>query len=56
MFLLYANEVGSSNAMELEDDKRSSQYLEEAGLHVDVFISDRCNGIAKWIRDVKKSF
>ena len=56
MFLLYANEVGSSNAIELEDDKRSSQYLEEAGLHVDVFISDRYNGIAKWIRDVKESF
>ena len=41
--------------MELEGAKKTFQYLEEAGLHVDIFISDRHKGMAKWIRDAKKS-
>lgn len=49
-----ANEVGSSNAMELEGAKRSFQFLEKSGLTMDVFISDRHKGIAKWIRNEKK--
>ena len=51
---MQANEVGSSNAMELEGAKRSFKFLNESGLKMDNFISDRHKGIAKWIRTKQK--
>ena len=38
--------------MELEGAKRCFQFLEQLGLTITVFISDRHRGIAKWIREV----
>ena len=52
--ILQANEVGSSNAMELEGAKRSFNFLKGSGLKMDIFISDRHKGIAKWIRTKQK--
>ena len=52
--ILQANEVGSSNAMELEGAKRSFNFLKGSGLKMDIFISDRHKGIAKWIRSKQK--
>ena len=52
--ILQANEVGSSNAMELEGAKRSFNFLKGSGLKMDIFISDRQKGIAKWIRTKQK--
>ena len=40
--------------MELEGAKRSFKYLKESGLKMEVFISDRYKGIAKWIRTKEK--
>lgn len=52
--ILQANEVGSSNAMELEGAKRSFNFLKGSGLKMDIFISDRHKGIAKWIKTKQK--
>ena len=51
---MQANEVGSSNAMELEGAKRSFNFLNESDLKMDIFISDRHKGIAKWIKTKQK--
>lgn len=48
---MQANQVGSSQAMELAGAKQSFQYLTSLGLNIKVFISDRHRGIAKWIRE-----
>lgn len=40
--------------MELEGAKRSFKFLQDSGLKMDVFISDRHKGIAKWIRTKQK--
>ncbi|XP_028412577.1 uncharacterized protein LOC114535469 [Dendronephthya gigantea] len=45
-----ANEVGSSNAMELKGAKTSFKFLQDSGLQMHIFISDQHKGIAKWIR------
>lgn len=37
--------------MELEGVKRTFSFLEQLGLVISVFISDRHRGIAKWIRE-----
>ena len=37
--------------MELEGAKRAFSFLQSAGLSIEVFISDRHRGIAKWIRE-----
>ena len=54
ILIFQPNEVGSSNAMELEGAKRSFKFLKESGLKMEVFISDRHKGIAKWIREKEK--
>jgi hypothetical protein len=36
--------------MELEGAKRSFEFLKSSGLKMDIFVSDRHKGIAKWIR------
>ena len=46
-FLLKKN----CNAMELAGAQRCFQYLQEKGIKVSTFISDRHKGIAKWIRE-----
>ena len=50
-FNFKANESGSSNAMELDGAKRCFQFINDAGLKINSFISDRHKGIAKWIRE-----
>jgi hypothetical protein len=40
--------------MELEGAKRSFNFLNESDLKMDIFISDRHKGIAKWIRIKQK--
>lgn len=40
--------------MELEGAKRSFDYLKKSGLKMEIFISDRHKGIAKWIRTKEK--
>lgn len=52
--LVQANETGGSQQTELEGAKRCFQYLQQLGLKVSVFVSDRHRGIAKWIREVCK--
>ena len=37
--------------MELEGAKRCFQFLQQLGLTIGVFVSDRHRGIAKWIRE-----
>lgn len=49
-----ANEVGGSQQTELEGAKRAFKFLEEAGVKIKIFISDRHKGIAKWIRETCK--
>lgn len=46
-----SNEVTSSNAMELEGLKRGLKYLQERGINVETFISDRHRSIAKYMRE-----
>lgn len=41
--------------MELEGAKRSFSYLNQCGINIKIFISDRHRGIAKWIRSSQKS-
>lgn len=50
-----ANEVGSSNAMELEGAKRCFQKIKVEKLKIDTFVSDRHRGIGKWIRTSEKA-
>lgn len=50
-FIHQANETGGSQQTELEGCKRSFAFLQQLGLTVSEFISDRHRGIAKWIRD-----
>ena len=45
------NEVGSSSAMEFEGFKHSFQFLENNGLNVSTFVSDRHLSIMKYIRE-----
>ncbi|XP_015779786.1 PREDICTED: uncharacterized protein LOC107357661 [Acropora digitifera] len=52
--LVQANETGGSQQTELEGAKRCFQFLQQLGLKVSVFVSDRHRGIAKWIREVCK--
>ena len=40
--------------MELEGAKRSFEFLKKSGLKMDIFISDRHRGVAKWIRTKEK--
>ena len=55
MFLFWqANETGGSQQTEPEGAKRCFQFLQQLGLKVSVFVSDRHRGIAKWIREVCK--
>ena len=51
LFLPKRNEVGSSSAMEFEGFKRSFQFLENHGLDVSTFVSDRHLSIMKYIRE-----
>ena len=46
-----SNETGSSQATELEGAKRCFTYLQQLGLSITTFVSDRHKGIAKWIRE-----
>ena len=41
--------------MELEGAKRCFSYLKKCGLAINIFISDRHRGIAKWIRCYQKT-
>eukprot|EP00795_Rhopilema_esculentum_P011457 gene11457-21665_t len=52
--LVQRNEIGSSTAMEFEGFKRSLQFLENNGLNVTTFISDRHLSIAKYFREERK--
>ena len=52
--LLQANEIGGSQQTELEGAKRSFTTLEDDGVFIETFVSDRHRGIAKWIRENKK--
>jgi len=49
--LVQANETGGSQQTELEGAKRCFRFLEQLGLTIGVFISDRHRSIAKWIRE-----
>jgi len=49
--IVQANETGGSQQTELEGAKRCFNYLQQLGLTISVFISDRHRGIAKWIRE-----
>ena len=50
-FLLQANEVGSSNKMELEGAKRSFEAIKGKDmLPIKTFVSDRHRCLAKWMR------
>lgn len=49
--LVQANETGGSQQTELEGAKRCFAHLKTLGLSVGVFVSDRHQGIAKWIRE-----
>lgn len=46
-----ANETGGSQQTELEGAKRCFAYLQQLGLSIAIFVSDRHRGIAKWIRE-----
>lgn len=46
-----ANETGGSQQTELEGAKRCFSYLQQLGLSIAIFVSDRHRGIAKWIRE-----
>ena len=46
-----ANQSGSSNAMELNGAKCSFRFIQNSGLKIPSFISDRHKGLAKWIRE-----
>ncbi|XP_015779716.1 PREDICTED: uncharacterized protein LOC107357590 [Acropora digitifera] len=52
--LVQANETWGSQQTELEGAKRCFQFLQQLGLKVSVFVSDRHRGIAEWIREVCK--
>ena len=54
-YLPQANETGSSNAMELEGCKRCFSYLQQWGVKIQVFISDRHSSISKWLATTQKS-
>ena len=41
--------------MELEGAKRGFSYLKSVGIPINVFVSDRHRGIAKWIRENQPS-
>ena len=41
--------------MELEGAKRCFRFLNQAGMNISVFISDRHRGIAKWLRECHKN-
>ena len=49
-----SNETTSSTATELEGAKRSFKSLHDRALRIDTFISDRHQGIAKWINECHK--
>ena len=42
---MQANEVGSSNAMELEGAKRSFNFLNESGLQMDILLVTDIKGL-----------
>ena len=50
-YLQKANQTGNSNAMELAGAKSCFKYLQNLGIKVSTFVSDRHKGIAKWIRE-----
>ncbi|XP_065067015.1 uncharacterized protein LOC135692760 isoform X2 [Rhopilema esculentum] len=49
--LVQSNECKGSSNMELLGAKRCFGYLNDAGIEVSNFISDRHRGVAKWIRE-----
>ena len=51
MLYLQANQVKSSNEMELSSAKACFAFIKHAGLNIRTFISDRHKSIAKWIRE-----
>ena len=54
-FCLQANEVGSSNKMELEGAKRSFDEIKgKEKLPIKTFVSDRHRGIGKWMRTMQR--
>lgn len=52
--LVQTNETRGSQQTELEGAKRCFAFLEQLGLTISVFVSDRHRGIAKWIRKTCK--
>ncbi|XP_068739260.1 uncharacterized protein [Montipora capricornis] len=51
--LVQSNETNGANQTELEGLKRCFKFMEQAGVAVKTFISDRHRGNAKWIREAK---
>lgn len=51
MCLSQANETSGSQQTELEGCKRAFSFLQNVGIPIDVFVSDRHLGITKWIRE-----
>ncbi|XP_015761747.1 PREDICTED: uncharacterized protein LOC107340861 [Acropora digitifera] len=51
--LVQSNETNGANQTELEGLKRCFKFMEQAGVPVKTFISDRHRGNAKWIREAK---
>ncbi|KAL9970830.1 hypothetical protein ACROYT_G023277 [Oculina patagonica] len=49
--LVQANEAGNSPGTEVEGAKRCFQYLQQLGLSISIFVSDRHRSIAKWVRE-----
>ncbi|KAK3743480.1 hypothetical protein QZH41_013093, partial [Actinostola sp. cb2023] len=49
--VVQANETGSSQQTEIEGAKRCFTFLQQLGLSISTFVSDRHRGIAKWIRE-----